>query len=163
MSKIIKPEEAINLSKRFREENRIIVLAGGCFDILHLGHVEFLREAKKRGDFLFILLESDEAIKKIKGKNRPINSQEDRAKVLEALCDVDFVVKIPKLETDTDYDELISEIKPSIIATTKGDPFRKHKERQAEIIKGQVVDVIERKNRKSTSRLAKLISEDFYL
>lgn len=163
MNKVINIDEAIKISEKLNSQNKIIVLAGGCFDILHLGHIEFLSEAKKRGDYLFILLESDESIKKIKGNGRPINNQRERAEVLQAICDVDYIVTIPELETDRQYDELISKIKPSIIATTKGDSSRQHKERQAKMVKGKVIDVIERKRKKSTSNLAKLLLEDFYL
>lgn len=163
MEKVVNITDAVDISKKLHEQNKVIVLVGGCFDILHVGHIEFFKEAKKQGDCLIILLESDESIKKIKGKNRPINAQEDRAKVLEALNEVDYVVNLPPLETNNKYDDLIFKIKPSIIATTKGDPHRAHKERQAKMINGKVVDVIDRISKESTSDLAKKILEDIYL
>ena len=66
-----------------------IVLVGGCFDIVHLGHLIFLEKAKAKGDILIVLLESDENIRKNKGQNRPINNQEDRALFLSKLKMVD--------------------------------------------------------------------------
>ena len=63
------------------------MLVGGCFDVLHLGHIKFLQAAKKIGDILFVFVESDENVKKIKGEARPINNQTERARsfVLDTL------------------------------------------------------------------------------
>lgn len=163
MNKILTIKRAIDISKKLRTEGKQIVLAGGCFDILHLGHIEFLEKAKDRGNVLFVLLESDETIRQIKGNHRPINAQQDRAKVLSAFESVDYVILLPYLKTDTDYDDLIIGLKPTIIATTKGDPKRHHKERQAKKVGAKVIDVIEKKAKQSTSRLSKLILEDYYL
>lgn len=161
MDKIITPEKATEISKQLREKGGKIVLAGGCFDILHIGHIRFLREAKKLGDFLFVLLESDKSIKSFKGKNRPINSQEDRADILSSLFYIDYVIMLPQLGRDRDYDRLIFEIKPDIIAATKGDPNIRHKERQAKMLNAKVINVIDNISNKSTSNLIKLLGEDY--
>ena len=160
MDKILTLEEAIKISKKLREQGETVVLAGGCFDILHIGHISFLEKAKELGNFLFILLESDKSIKKIKGKNRPINTQKNRAKVLSSLETVNFIINLPELKTNEDYDNLIFEVKPNIIATTKGDPNRIHKERQARMVGATIIDVIGRVSDKSTTNLARLISKD---
>lgn len=130
-----------------------IVIAGGCFDSIHEGHISFLKAAKGQGSLLFVLLESDEDIKRRKGKDRPIYSQAMRAKSLSALYEVDVVICLTPLMTDSDYDRLVSQIKPAIIATTKGDPYRSHKERQAKLTEAKVVDVIERIPKYSTTDL----------
>lgn len=109
-----------------------IVLVGGCFDILHVGHIRFLKKAKSWGDILIVLLESDEKIKKLKGKGRPINSQKVRAEVLSSLKDVDIVFPLPKNIENSDYDLIVREIKPDFIAITEGDPNIKFKERAAQ-------------------------------
>lgn len=163
MNKILTIEQAINISSKLRDKGKTIVVVGGCFDILHLGHVEFLQAAKKQGDVLLVLLESDQTIKKLKGESRPINSQEDRAKVLASLSAVDYVVNLPVISSDKAYDDLIISLKPTIIATTKGDHKRHHKERQAKTLNGKVVDVAKHLSKKSTSELSKLILEDYYL
>src|SRR3989344_3259410 len=119
MNRIIKPKEAIRISKKLRDKEKSIVLVGGCFDILHLGHIKFLESAKKLGDILFVLLESDESVLGLKGKDRPINNQIERAQVLSSLSIVDYVVLLPLMKTDRDYDKLITYIKPAFIATTK--------------------------------------------
>lgn len=116
-----------------------IVLVGGCFDILHLGHIRFLKQAKKLGDTLIVLLESDEKIKKIKGEGRPVNSQIIRAEILEALHDVDFVIKLPEIMEDADYDDLVKKIKPDYIAVTKGDSGLENKKRSAKLVNAKII------------------------
>src|SRR3989344_1094501 len=159
MSKILSSEKAIVLSQKLRNENKTIVLAGGCFDILHIGHITFLKQAKKKGDFLFILLESDESIRQSKGGNRPINSLEDRTRVLEALMFADVIIPLQGVLRDEDYDKLILAIKPAIIATNKADPNRIHKKRQAARNNSKLVDVGEVIRNQSTSRIAKLLQK----
>lgn len=157
MNKILNTNEAIKVAKQLRKEGKSVVLAGGCFDILHPGHVLFLQEAKKQGDILFVLLESDDMIRKKKGKDRPIHTQKDRSLILESLTMVDYIIPLPLLYTDQNYDNLLSSLKPTIIATTKGDANRHHKERQAKLINAQVVEVIQRIEYTSTTMLAKTL------
>ena len=90
MNKIITLEEAIEISDQLRDKKKRIVLAGGVFDIIHKGHLAFLQKAKTYGDVLFILIESDEAVKKKKGEMRPINPPQKRATILEAVKEVDY-------------------------------------------------------------------------
>ena len=85
MNKIISFKQIDELIGYIHQHFIRIVLAGGCFDLLHIGHIIFIEEANKHGDCLILMLESDETITKNKGNNRPINSQEDRAKILSAL------------------------------------------------------------------------------
>lgn len=160
MSKILSVKEAITISSKLHEQNKTIVLVGGCFDIIHVGHVEFLKKAREKGDALFILLESDEKVKQIKGKNRPIHTQKERAKVLSVLEMVDYVILLSYLTANKDYDNLVMQIKPDIIATTKTDEYREHKERQAKLLNAQVLDVIDRLPNKSTNLLAQKLSQE---
>lgn len=160
MNKILTLDQAAEIANQLNKQGKKIVLAGGCFDILHIGHLMFLEKAKEAGNILFILLESDERIRKMKGSKRPINTQSDRAHLLSALGIVDYVVLLPLLETNEEYDKVILSIKPAIIATTKHDPDRTHKERQGNLIGSRVVDVVERIANKSTSRLTAILSED---
>ena len=154
MIKIIPSKDAGKTARKLKEQGKVIVVAGGCFDILHLGHIKFLEEAKKQGDFLFVILESDESVKSKKGEKRPINSQHDRAYILSALSSVNFVIPLQGVTTNQDYDTLMAEISPSVIATTQNDPGVKHKERQAKKIGGKVKFVIRRIGNISTSKLA---------
>lgn len=160
MNKILNLESAIKTAKKLRKQNNSIVLAGGCFDIIHTGHVMFLENARKYGNVLFVFLESDEAVRKLKGNNRPINFQKNRALVLAALSAVDYVIMLPNLKTDREYDEVILKIRPSIIATTAYDPNLEHKKRQAKLINGKVIYVIKKIYDHSTSKLASLLKSE---
>lgn len=128
--------------KKYQEEfnNKKTVLVGGCFDLIHYGHFQFLKKAKKTGDYLIVVLESDEFIKKSK-KRQPIHNQNQRAQILAGFRMVDLVVKIPYFSSDKDYFELVYKIKPKIIAVTEGDPQIKNKIQQAEKIGGKVITV----------------------
>jgi rfaE bifunctional protein nucleotidyltransferase chain/domain len=81
--------ETVNVRKNLGQR---IVFTNGCFDILHAGHVEYLQEARKQGDFLVVGMNSDHSIRSIKGEQRPINKELQRARVLAALGCVDAVV-----------------------------------------------------------------------
>jgi len=94
-----------------------IVFTNGCFDILHKGHIEYLKKSKALGKKLIVGLNSDESIRRLKGLCRPINSQEDRKEVLESIGYIDQVIIF---DEDTPY-ELIKKIKPDII--TKGGDY----------------------------------------
>jgi len=160
MDRIIKASKAIKISQELRDKEQSIVLVGGCFDILHIGHIKFLESARNLGDALFVLLESDKNVKKLKGENRPINPQNERALVLESLRFVNYVILLPTMKTDKEYDKLINQLKPAIIATTKDDPMIKHKKRQVSMTGGKLKFVISRIKNKSTSRLAVLIEKE---
>ena len=101
------------ITKKFLESNqgKKIVFTNGCFDILHLGHVEYLNEAKAQGDLLIIGLNSDESVRRLKGPNRPINNENDRAKMLLNLKAVDCV---QVFENDTPL-EIIKLINPNVL------------------------------------------------
>lgn len=154
---IIKIDRVIEISNKLKKQKKSIVVAGGCFDILHVGHVRFLQSAKEQGDVLFVLLESDENVKKLKGENRPINSQKDRAEILSDIKSVDYIVLLPRMKFDKDYDKLISCLKPDILATTENDPGQMHKLRQAAITGANVREVMERFEDKSTTILKEKI------
>ena len=88
-----------------------VVFTNGCFDILHVGHVQMLSEAKKRGDYLIVGLNSDSSVKRLKGDNRPVNKQNDRKYLLESIRFVDEVIIF---DEDTPL-ELIKTIKPNLL------------------------------------------------
>lgn len=136
-----------------REKDKTVVLVGGCFDILHPGHVIFLEKAKKIGDWLIVLLESDEKIKKLKGMNRPVHNQQQRAQILKALKFVDEVILLPYLETEQQYDSFVQKINPDIIAATEGDPQNHHKKRSAERVGAKFKCVTKVVGNYSTSKI----------
>ena len=104
-------DEIARLVERYKKEGKKIVFTNGCFDILHVGHVKYLQEAKSFGDVLIVGLNSDASVRRLKGPSRPVNPVEDRAYLLAALEAVDFVVPF---EEDTPY-ELIRMIRPDVL------------------------------------------------
>ena len=93
MSAIILPRQDVRaLGERLRREGRRIAFANGCFDILHVGHVRYLEEARKCGDVLVVGVNSDRSVRALKGPGRPVQSEDARAEVLAALAAVDHVV-----------------------------------------------------------------------
>lgn len=115
----IKSFEDINtVVERYRKSGKKIVFTNGCFDILHVGHVKYLQEAKSFGDVLIVGLNSDASVSRLKGPTRPVNTAQDRAYLLAALEAVDFVVPF---EEDTPY-ELIKMIKPDTLV--KGGDYK---------------------------------------
>jgi len=97
---------------RQRYPGKNIVLTNGCFDLLHVGHVRYLRAAKKLGDVLVVGLNGDASVRELKGPNRPINSEGDRAELLSALQMVDQVIIFPEKRAT----RLIKELRPEIYA-----------------------------------------------
>lgn len=93
MAEIVPIDQLENKVQFLRSKNKDlkIVATNGCFDILHTGHIKSLQKAKSLGDILIVGLNSDASVKKIKGENRPINNEKDRAEILAALSCIDFV------------------------------------------------------------------------
>jgi len=104
-------DEITSIVNELKNKDRKIIFTNGCFDILHIGHIKYLEKAKSFGDILILGINSDNSIRKLKGQNRPINSQTDRAYILAALEAVDFLVIF---DEDTPF-ELISIIKPDVL------------------------------------------------
>ncbi len=110
MKKIKNTNEIEEIAKSLKKDGKRVVTINGTFDILHVGHLEILEEAKKQGDILIVGLNSDESVKMNKGQNRPINKQEERARMLSALEIVDYIV----IFNEKDPRRLLSIIKPDV-------------------------------------------------
>jgi rfaE bifunctional protein nucleotidyltransferase chain/domain len=142
VKKIIKLNQVNQLLKKLQKQNKKIILVGGCFDVLHAGHIKFLNEARKKADILINLLESDENIKKTKGPKRPINNQKNRSIVLSALSTVDYIILLEGMTKEEFYDKLIVQIKPAYIAITVGDKNIKKREEQCKLVNAQLVKIV---------------------
>jgi len=128
-----------------------VVFTNGCFDILHAGHVKYLARARELGDLLVVGLNSDASVKRLKGEERPINSQEDRACVLSGLGFVDYVVIF---DEDTPLN-LITKIKPDVLV--KGADYKGKEVVGSEIVKEvRLIDFVEGK---STTGIIKRIKD----
>ena len=119
MTKFIKQENIKKIIEKEKQQNKKIVCVNGCFDIIHVGHIRYLRSAKALGDILVVALNSDISIQKIKGKNRPILAFEDRIQILEAFEMIDYIVGFDE-ET---ADNILKIIRPDIQA--KGTDYTK--------------------------------------
>ncbi len=122
-------DELLPELRAFRGQGRRIAFTNGCFDILHAGHVHFLREARRHGDLLVVGLNSDASIRRIKGAPRPVNAQADRIMVLSELQSVDYIVIF---DQDTPL-KLIAAIKPDVLV--KGADYRRD-----QVVGGDVVE-----------------------
>ncbi len=160
MHKVLSIKSAIKISEKLRKQGKTIVVAGGFFDILHIGHIKFLEKARQSGDVLFVLLESDKTARKLKGKNRPINSAQIRAEILAALRFVDYITILPEMKNNQDYDKLISSLSPMVLAVTENDKNIEHKKRQAQKTGAQVLSVVAEIANESTSRIARIIEKE---
>src|SRR5918912_2991530 len=110
--KIIAPEELAAVRARLREEGRRLVFTNGCFDILHVGHVRYLRQARALGDALLVAVNSDRSVRALKGAGRPLMSEGERAELLAALASVDFVTVFD----DESPRALIADLLPDVLA-----------------------------------------------
>jgi len=108
---LIALEEFVPVIARLKQDGKRIVFTNGCFDIIHVGHIRYLKSAKELGDILVIGLNSDESVRKIKGDNRPIVSQGERAEILSSIRSVDYVV----IFNEPDPYNTIAAIKPDIL------------------------------------------------
>ncbi len=119
MSPLLEPSEISQVLKATGAKK--IVFTNGCFDILHIGHVRYLEEAKKKGDLLFVGINSDASVSALKGPDRPIQNQSDRALILAALKSVDFV---SIFDEPTPY-ELIKRVHPQVLVKGGDWPIEK--------------------------------------
>jgi D-glycero-beta-D-manno-heptose 1-phosphate adenylyltransferase len=104
-------KDVLEKIKTLQHKNKKVVFTNGCFDLLHVGHVRYLAEAKKLGDFLVVGVNSDESVQRLKGPTRPIQNQQDRAEILKALAAVDETV----IFTEDTPENLIKAIRPDIL------------------------------------------------
>lgn len=150
---LIDKEFGKQLVEILKSQNKKVVFTNGCFDILHVGHLRYLNEAKKQGDVLIIGVNSDASVKRLKGESRPINNQFDRAEMLSGLKAVDYTVIF---EEDTP-EELIATLKPSI--HVKGGDYKKEDLPETKIVEsyGGEVRILSFIEGKSTTNIVKKI------
>ena len=134
-----------------------IVLVTGCFDILHQEHLKFLKKAKKEGSVLVVGLEPDKRIKKIKGKERPVNSFKIRAENLIQLNEVDFILELPcNFDKKVVRLETLRLIKPHILAISSNDPLEKRKRKECQKIDCYLKVVHQYNSKTSTTKILNL-------
>ncbi len=154
--KIIDAEEWA--AERERNEFETVIFTNGCFDILHHGHIRYLAQARSQGDCLVVGLNSDESVRRLKGPDRPINAENDRALQLASLCFVSYVILF---EEDTP-EELIHIVKPDILV--KGGDYELDEIAGADFVlkRGGLVETIPFVDGYSTSNMIEKIGRDFH-
>ena len=151
---LISQEEIIKIVKDGQNSGKTFVVTNGCFDILHVGHVRYLQKTKEYADKLIVMLNSDASVKSIKGDDRPINCEADRAEILSSLSCVDYVV----LFDEKSPAKLLEDIKPDVY--TKGADYTLETLPERDIvlrnnIKVEFIDFVEGK---STTNVIKKIN-----
>lgn len=147
IEKIFDESKILKIVEKAKRSKKKVVFTNGCFDILHSGHIRYLRESRMLGDMLIIGLNSDESVRRIKGERRPINSQENRAYLLEALEFVDYIV----IFNENTPERLVRKIKPDYY--TKGGDYSTYDFSKYDFIKnyGGSVVVVGLKENSTTS------------
>lgn len=110
MAKVIKLNEISNALSANRK-NKKVVFTNGCFDLLHVGHIRYLQEAKAQGDLLVVGLNSDASVRILKGPTRPVQNENDRAEIMSALASVDYVI----IFNEDTPKELIEKVRPDVL------------------------------------------------
>jgi D-glycero-beta-D-manno-heptose 1-phosphate adenylyltransferase len=149
ISKIVSRQQLRERVERWRSAEETIVLANGNFDLLHVGHVRYLRGAKELGGRLVVAINSDDSVRALKGEGRPIMPAEERAEIIAALADVDAVVIFPEL----DVRALIRELRPDIQAKGTDYAVDSVPERDALVEYGGRVAIVGDPKDHSTSEL----------
>ena len=138
MANILDLKELTKVIEAHKADGRKIVFTNGCFDIIHAGHVRYLRDAKALGDILVVAMNSDSSIREIKGPKRPITPQTERADVLSELSAIDYVTVFD----DPTPLKVIETVKPDILV--KGEDWKEGEIVGADVVKaagGRVVRI----------------------
>jgi len=155
MGTIVTRAELSQIREKLKREGRKVVFTNGCFDIVHRGHVEYLTKAKALGDVLFVGMNTDSSVRRLKGTSRPIVCQDDRALVLAAFRVVDYVCLF---DEDTPH-ELIKAIVPDVLV--KGSDWTIDSIVGKDIVEaaGGTVQMIDFVTNRSTTDIIKKIAD----
>jgi D-beta-D-heptose 7-phosphate kinase / D-beta-D-heptose 1-phosphate adenosyltransferase len=153
MGIVLTPDELQQVVRAERDANKTIVTTNGCFDILHVGHVRYLKKARQLGDVLIVGVNTDASVKRLKGEKRPLNSENDRAEILASLECVDFVTLFSE---DTPV-EFLKVVKPNFHA--KGGDYDPKNLAETPIVESfggqmRIIDLVP--ERSTTALIAKI-------
>ena len=155
MGELVSKSNIINIVRDGQQDGKTFVVTNGCFDILHVGHVRYLQKTKEFADYLIVMLNSDESVRTLKGEGRPINNENDRAEILNALSCVDYVV----LFNEKSPAELLNDIKPDVYTKGADYTIETLPERDVVISNNIRVEFIEFVQGKSTTNVINKISK----
>lgn len=149
-SKIVDRDQLRRRVAKWRAAGERVTLANGCFDVLHVGHIRYLRAAKELGGRLIVAVNSDDSVRALKGEGRPAMPANERAEILSALADVDAVVIFP----EPDVRAIITEIHPDVQA--KGSDYTEESVPEGDLVRefgGRVAIVGDPKDHSATAFL----------
>jgi len=150
--KVVSRAQLAELAKRWRAAGEKIILTNGCFDLLHVGHIRYLRGAKELGGKLVVAVNSDSSARALKGEGRPVTSENERAEVLAALEDVDAIV----IFSEPDVSGIVRELRPDVHA--KGTDYTEESVPEGKLVRdlgGRVAIVGDPKDHSSTALITK--------
>ena len=155
--KIYHLNELASILQQAKSDGNVVVTTNGCFDVLHLGHLRYLQAARQLGDLLVVAINSDSSVRQLKGENRPLVPEEERAEMLAGLECVNYVVIFPEL---TPID-LLSELKPNI--HVKGGDYKLEQLIERDVVEANGGKVIVGLNvpGKSTTNLIEVICQRY--
>jgi cytidyltransferase-like protein len=146
------PVLSYNQAKEIIPTIKDSVGVSGCFDILHVGHLHFLQDARAHGERLVILLEGDEFIAKVKNRSS-FHTQDERAEILSALRCVDYVVLLPYISDESEYADMHMQMALQTLVVSTHDPYKEKKQEQLKKAGGKVVLLDTLVQNKSTSKI----------
>ncbi len=155
MGRVIERSDLLRLRVQWKFFGKTVVFTNGCFDILHRGHIDYLAKAKSLGDVLVVGVNDDASVKRLKGPQRPVVGQDDRASVLAALKSVDYVCLFSE---DTPY-EIIKALVPDVLVKGADWPIDKVVGKDVVESAGGIVQTIEFLPHRSTSSIIEKIAQ----
>jgi len=154
LKKLYKLSQLAKIIQEHKKGGQKIVLANGCFDLIHVGHIRYLKESKKKGDVLVLALNSDSSIRELKGEGRPILNEEERVEITSSFYFVDYITFFD----EPNVEKVLLAMKPDIHA--KGSDYTKETVPEKETVKGYggAIAITGGPKIKSTSELIKEIA-----
>jgi len=155
LKKLYPLKKLTNIIQEQKRKGRKVVLANGCFDLIHVGHIRYLKEAKDRGDILVVALNSDSSVRSLKGRGRPILEEKERAEILSSFSFVDYVTFFDELNVE----KVLLTLQPDIHA--KGSDYTEDTVPEKETVKlyGGSIAITGGPKVRSTSQLIEEIAE----
>jgi D-beta-D-heptose 7-phosphate kinase/D-beta-D-heptose 1-phosphate adenosyltransferase len=154
VDKIKKEKDLLGVIHQLKQEGRKIVMTNGCFDLIHVGHVRYLQEAKHQGDVLIVALNTDQSARSLKGPQRPIVPEDERAEILAALACVDYVI----LFDEPTPLRLIEKLIPHVLV--KGGDWQTHRIVGAQVVEnsgGKVLSIPMTPGRSTSNLIEKIL------
>lgn len=130
MKKLYSLSQLKKIIQEHKKRGQKVVLANGCFDLIHLGHIRYLKESKKKGDILVVALNSDSSVRVLKGKGRPILNQKERAEIISSFSFIDYITFFK----ENNVEKVLLALKPDIHA--KGSDYSEETVPEKETVKG---------------------------